>query len=144
MPVYHHPMPSPDPPRSPGDDFDAMGEAYAASAESSPYNALYDRPALLELAGDVRGLHVLDAGCAAGALSAVLAARGATVVGVDASGTMIELAQKRNLERASFVVADIAEPMPFLADDSFNLVAASLVLHYDHRCATPIPRYGRS
>jgi SAM-dependent methyltransferase len=124
-------------------DFDAMGEAYAASAESSPYNSLYDRPALLELAGDVRGLRVLDVGCAAGALSAVLAERGATVVGVDASATLIELAQKRRLERASFVVANIARPMPFLANESFHLVTASLVLHYVSDWEVPLSEFRR-
>ena len=143
MPIYHAPMSSLDPPPSPGDDFDAMGEAYAASAESSPYNALYDRPGLLELAGDVGGLRVLDAGCAAGALSAVLAAHGATVVGVDASATMIELAQKRRIEGASFVVADIAERMTFLADESFDLVTASLVLHYVSNWEVPLSEFSR-
>jgi len=64
---------------SAGDDYDRMGEAYLDHSEHSPTNALYDRPAILELAGDVRGKHVLDVGCAAGALSAALVEKGAAL-----------------------------------------------------------------
>ena len=113
-----------------GDDYDRMGEAYAAHAEASPYNALYDRPAILSLAGDVRGQRVLDVGCAAGALSAELAERGADVLGVDVSQTMVRLAERRMAGRARFHVADITQPLDFLASGSINLVAASLVMHY--------------
>jgi SAM-dependent methyltransferase len=136
MPTFKPPLPA-------GGDFDAMGAAYATSAESSPYNALYDRPAVLDLAGDVGGRRVLDAGCAAGALSAALAARGATVVGVDASREMIRLARERRLDAASFAVADLARPMPFLADESFDLVTASLVLHYLRDWDVPLAEFRR-
>lgn len=112
------------------DDYDRMGEAYAVHAEASPYNALYDRPAILALAGDVRGQRVLDAGCAAGALSAELVERGADVLGVDVSQAMVRLAERRLAGRARFRVADIARPLDFLATGSIDLVAASLVMHY--------------
>lgn len=143
MPIYHGPMSRLDPPASPGGDFDAMGEAYAASAESGPYNALYDRPALLDLAGDVAGVRALDAGCAAGALSAELAARGATVFGVDASPEMVRLARERHLNGASFAVADLAKPLEFLTDGSFDLIAASLVLHYVLDWTVPLSEFHR-
>jgi SAM-dependent methyltransferase len=113
-----------------GDLYDRMGEAYAAHADASPYNALYDRPAILALAGDVRGQRVLDVGCAAGALSAELAERGADVLGIDVSQTMLRLAERRMGARARFRVADIARPLDFLATSSIDLVAASLVMHY--------------
>lgn len=113
-----------------GDDYDRMGEAYAAHAESSPYNALYDRPAILALAGDVRGQRVLDVGCAAGALSSALVDRGAHVLGIDASQTMVRLAERRLADRARFRVADLARPLDFVASGSVDLVTASLVMHY--------------
>lgn len=113
-----------------GEDYDRMGEAYAEHAEASPYNALYDRPAILALGGDVRGQRVLDVGCAAGALSAALVQRGADVLGIDASRTMIQLAERRLGGRARFRVADIARPLDFLPTGSIDLVAASLVMHY--------------
>ncbi|HEX5271678.1 MAG TPA: methyltransferase domain-containing protein, partial [Gemmataceae bacterium] len=50
-------------------------------------------PVLWELAGDVRGLVVLDAGCGTGYLSAKLRDRGSHVTGVDFAGRMIEIAR---------------------------------------------------
>jgi hypothetical protein len=46
--------------------FDAFAEEYSRHAEVSPYNALYDRPAILAMLGDVRSQRVLDAGCGPG------------------------------------------------------------------------------
>lgn len=116
-----------------GSDYDRMGEAYAAHTEHSPWNALYDRPAILALAGDVGGQRVLDVGCAAGALSAALVDCGASLVGIDASPAMISLAERRLGNRARFRVADIREPLNFIATGSIDLVVASLVMHYlDH------------
>jgi SAM-dependent methyltransferase len=120
-----------------------MGEAYAAHAEASPYNALYDRPAILALAGDVHGQRVLDVGCAAGALSAALAERGADVLGIDVSPTMVRLAERRVAGRARFRVADIAQPLDFLATGSIDLVCASLVMHYLRDWALPLGEFRR-
>src|SRR5262250_2234932 len=44
---------------------------------------------------DLRGMRVLDAGCGTGALAAEAARRGARVVAVDLSPTLIELARQR-------------------------------------------------
>ncbi len=47
-------------------DYDSFAEAYAAENENSLVNAYYERPAMLALAGEVTGRHILDAGCGAG------------------------------------------------------------------------------
>src|SRR6185295_8169989 len=47
------------------------------------------------LLGDVRGRTVLDFGCGSGQNSLLLARRGARVVGVDISASLIELARRR-------------------------------------------------
>ena len=52
-------------------------------------------PVLWRLAGEVRGLRVIDAGCGTGYLTLKLAARGARVVGVDVSAEMIQIARRR-------------------------------------------------
>lgn len=108
--------------------YDTPGDSYARHSESNPWNEQYDRPAIHELTGEVSGLDVLDVGCAAGVLTAQLAARGARAVGVDASSVMVDIAQRRCPE-VPFQQADLAEPLRF-ADDSFDLVTASLVMHY--------------
>jgi SAM-dependent methyltransferase len=110
--------------------YDEIGEAYARFGATNPWNAQYDRPAIHALTGEVAGFDVLDVGCAAGVLSEQLLARGARVVGVDGSPVMLEFARDRCGDRAVFHLADLTLPMDFLADGSFDLVTASLVLHY--------------
>lgn len=118
---------SADPARA--NDYDSFVEAYSAENETSLYNAYYERPAMLELAGDVAGRRILDAGCGSGPLSAALRDRGAVVTGIDASARMLELARRRLDADADLRVADLASPLPF-ADGAFDDVVASLVLHY--------------
>ena len=90
------------------DDYAPMSEVYADDADRDPMKVAYDRPAMLAMAGDVRGLRVLDVGCATGALSAALVERGATVVGVDVDARFVARAQARLNGRATFHVADLA------------------------------------
>jgi SAM-dependent methyltransferase len=115
-------------PRRPN-DYDSFAEAYAASNESNLLNAYYERPAMLALAGDVAGRRILDAGCGAGPLFAALRDRGAIVTGIDKSAGMLELARRRLGDDADLQVAELGSPLPF-ADDTFDDVTASLVLHY--------------
>jgi SAM-dependent methyltransferase len=110
--------------------YDAMAREYAADVESNAYNALYERPGLIALLPSVAGLRVLDAGCGSGPMSAWLVEQGAEVVGFDASPEMVRLARERDLPNASFSVADLAEPLDFLAAGDFDVVVAGLVMHY--------------
>lgn len=110
--------------------YDAMAGAYAADNAESAYNAYYERPATLSLLGDVAGRRVLDAGCGAGPLTAWMVDHGAVVTAMDVSAAMVRLARDRVGDRATFVVADLHQPLSFAADASFDLVVASLVLHY--------------
>jgi SAM-dependent methyltransferase len=109
--------------------YDEFAAAYARDNETNAWNALYERPAVLSLLGDVAGLRVLDAGCGAGAHAAALVERRAVVTGVDASSAMVALAGERLPGRARFVRADLTDPLRFDAD-SFDAVLASLVMHY--------------
>jgi SAM-dependent methyltransferase len=115
-----------------------MANEYAAELESNPWNALYERPATIALLPPVEGRHVLDAGCGSGPLSDWLVRNGARVTGFDASPSMVKIAQERGLQTASFVVADLAEPLDFLADDTFDIVVAGLVLHYLRDWVAPL------
>ena len=72
-----------------------FAEAYTAENETSLLNAYYVRPAIVDLAGDVAGRRILDAGCGAGPVSVALRDRGAVVSGFDRSAKMVELARQR-------------------------------------------------
>ena len=115
---------------APAHPYDEFSDAYAAHAASNPYQALYDRPAILALAGSVAGKQVLDVGCAAGHLSSKLADAGARVIGVDLSQGLIDCARRAFGERVRFECADLREPLTFLGNSSIDVITASLVLHY--------------
>lgn len=126
----------------PENDYDAFAAAYDADNENNAWNAYYERPAILSLVGDVTGLRVLDAGCGGGAHAAALLDRGAILTGIDLSAGLLEIAQRRLEGRARLLVADLNEPMPF-HDGSFDLILASLVMHYLPDWACPLSEFAR-
>ncbi|MGK5627454.1 class I SAM-dependent methyltransferase [Streptomyces sp. URMC 123] len=110
-------------------DYDSFAEAYSAETECSLVNAYYARPAMLDLAGDVAGRRILDAGCGSGPLSAALRDRGAVVTGIDTSARMLSLAKRRLGDDADVHQVDLRDHLPF-DDGTFDVVVSSLVLHY--------------
>ncbi|MER6491439.1 class I SAM-dependent methyltransferase [Streptomyces griseorubiginosus] len=111
----------------------ALGDYFAGNATDGPYNAHTDRPAMLELAGDVTGLRVLDAGCGAGHYITELRARGAAeVVGVEGSARLLDHARDRVGDDPAVTLHhhDLEEPLAFLPDDSFDLGVVALVHHH--------------
>ncbi|OXM54189.1 class I SAM-dependent methyltransferase [Amycolatopsis alba] len=123
-------------------DYDSFAEAYAAENEASLINAYYTRPAILNLAGDVSGRRILDAGCGAGPITENLRDRGAIVTGFDSSAKMVELARKRLGDDADLRVADIGSPLPF-PDGAFDDVVVALVLHYLEDWSGPLAEIRR-
>jgi SAM-dependent methyltransferase len=124
------------------DHYDTFAESYARENETSLFNAYYERPAVLELAGDVAGRNILDAGCAAGALTAELRDRGARITAFDSSQAMVALAQERLGPDARVLQADLAEPLPFETGE-FDDVTVSLVLHYLEDWSGPLAELHR-
>ncbi|MFN8077512.1 MAG: class I SAM-dependent methyltransferase [Kineosporiaceae bacterium] len=123
--------------------YDRFAEDFERHAERSAYNAHYDRPAVLDLLGDVTGLHVLDAGCGPGLYAQQLLSSGATVTGCDASPRMIDLARARLAEgvaggRAQLRVHDLHQPLTWLADHSVDAAVLALVLHHLDDRVTPL------
>lgn len=87
---------------------------------------------LSQLPADLTGMRVLDAGCGTGAMSVELALRGAKVVGVDISPSLIEIAQKR-------CPAHVAGQIEFRAGDMLapelgrfdHVMAMDSMIYYD-------------
>jgi len=123
-------------------DYDSFAAAYDADNENNAWNACYERPAILSMVGDVAGLRVLDAGCGGGAHSVVLAERGAILTGVDLSAGLLDIARHRLAGRARLLVADLNEPLPF-EDGAFDLIVASLVMHYLADWSRPLSEFNR-
>jgi len=119
-----------------------LARAYASKTAGNFWNARYERPAIRALAGDVAGLDVLDAGCAAGENAAWLLEAGARVTALDASPAMIELTRSRTNGRANAIVADLAAPLP-LENASFDLVLSSLTMHYLESWHEPLAEFRR-
>ncbi len=83
-------------------------------------------PVLWDFAGDVSGLRVLDAGCGTGYLSRKLRERGATVIGVDFSERMIDIAREKAPEMDFRV--DSCSELRTIEDASLDMVVANYVL----------------
>jgi magnesium-protoporphyrin O-methyltransferase len=87
------------------------------------------------LPDDLYGARILDAGCGTGALSVEVACRGANVVAIDLSRTLVGLAQERlprtlDNGRINFHVGDMLDP----ALGSFDyVVAMDSLIHYRPR-----------
>ena len=104
---------------------------------TGPTTPLYDRPAMLALAGDVSGRTVLDAACGPGLYVEQLVRRGAKVIGFDQSPALVELARQRVGSAADLRVHDLTQPLSWVADASIHLVVCALALHYvDDRVTT--------
>ncbi|HVG46157.1 MAG TPA: class I SAM-dependent methyltransferase, partial [Longimicrobium sp.] len=125
-------------------------DRYAETIDQAPYNALYERPAMLAALPEVEGRRILEAGCGAGWYTEQLLARGARVSAVDASAAMVEHTRRRVATlgaeargRAKVRVADLRERLHFAADGSFDGVVSALVLHYLRDWSTALAEFRR-
>jgi 2-polyprenyl-3-methyl-5-hydroxy-6-metoxy-1,4-benzoquinol methylase len=86
-------------------------------------------PRLVEIAGSVDGLTVLDAGCGEGILSRSLAGTATQLVGIDVVPQFIDYARQRDLtQRIAYEVHDLSNPLPYYTN-AFDLIVSNLVLN---------------
>jgi len=109
-------------------------ETQIARYMSPPIDSAYPLEYAYALLGDIRGKTVLDLGCGSGENSLLLARRGADVVGVDISESLLALARKRLVVNGCadasvrFVPASAHRlPMP---DASVDVVLGIAILHH--------------
>ena len=121
------------------ESWDRLADGWAEWVQSNQGRVHVLDPAHLSLAGDVTGLHVLDAGCGEGRFARMLAERGARVTGVDLSPRMIEIASTHEAEHRlgiEYHIADMADLHAFQSG-SFDLAVAYVSL-------VDVPSYQRA
>lgn len=92
------------------------------------------------LPDDLRGRRVLDAGCGTGALAMEAARRGAEVVAIDLSPTLVDLARDRTQAERALVHASTGGRIDFHAGDMLDpafgefdhVVCMDSIIHYGH------------
>lgn len=110
--------------------YEKIADQYAAVVDTKPQNAFYERPAMLSLLPPLAGLDVLDVGCGSGWYTEHLLQQGAAVTAFDVTPRFVELTRARVGSRARVLEADLAQPLDFAGDASFDLIVCPLVLHY--------------
>lgn len=110
--------------------YESLADSFNEQIDYKPHNAFYDRPNTLQLIGNVEGKRILDAACGPGKYAEIFISEGATVTGFDISPRMVELAKKRNKGAGHFFVHDLADTLPELEDQSFDIIVCALAMHY--------------
>ena len=130
------------------DSYEKMAVDYSEYVDNKPWNADYERPAILKLVGKVEGETILDAGCAAGWYTKKFIDMGADkVVGLDFSPQMIKFCNIRlkddPKEKYEFHCHDLNKKLDYLKDKRFNKVVSSLTLHYLEDWKIPLKEFNR-
>jgi SAM-dependent methyltransferase len=94
------------------------------------YRVGLNNPAAFRLIGDMKGRRVLDLACGEGYNTRILAAKGATVIGVDFSEKMIEAARQEETRLRQGVRYCVLEAtnLETLSSRSFDLVTCFMAL----------------
>ena len=129
------------------DGYDRWASTY--EGEPNPLIRLEER-LTLALVGEVQGQRVLDLGCGTGRYCALLAKRGATVVGVDPSWGMLEQARQKIDPACHFDLYHGTLAEAGFPDEQFDLVVSALTLSHLpvleptlRECARVLKRGGR-
>src|SRR3978361_14112 len=80
--------------------------------------------AVAELLGDISGSKGLDLGCGEGRLTQELVEKGASVVGIDASASMIDSAREKGLD------AHVLNALEMTYVEEFDSVFTNATLHW--------------
>ena len=113
-----------------GDCYEGNAGKYAETVDARPWNAYFERPAVLSLLPPLADATVLDAGCGSGWYAEHLIHHGAIVTAFDFNVEFVDLTHLRVGDRARVLQADLAEPLNFARNEEYDLVVCPLVMHY--------------
>ena len=113
-------------------EYDDIAAEYAASKQL-PFRSIVEAPTLFDLAGDVRGLAVLDLPCGEGIYARAFARRGAgSVLGIDLSSAMVERARAIEREERLGLSYQVGDAADLGTVGAFDLVVACYLFNYAH------------
>ena len=110
--------------------WNAIAESWVSHADINDYRNFFLMPRMLEMLGDVSGKHILDLGCGEGGYARELKRRGADIIGVDGSETLVRIARERAAAEGlsiSFISAN-ANELKEITGSSCDLVLAAMSL----------------
>ena len=115
-----------------GASYDTIASKYAASVDTKPWNAFYERPAVVSLLPPLANANVLDVGCGGGILSESMAALGADVTGIDLAGKPLQVARLHALETGARLryVESSAEAMLEAEPAAYDVVTCLEMLEH--------------
>ena len=113
-----------------GASYEGKALKYARKVDTSPWNAHYERPAVVSLLPDLKGSKILDVGCGSGWYAEYLLGQGAAVTAFDLNPDFVALTRSRVGKHAQVLQANLARPLDFALDGEFDVVLCPLVLHY--------------
>ena len=112
------------------EQWEANAKAFTAliNNKGTPHHREILNPCIERVMGNVAGKRLLDAGCGEGYLARHYARRGAQVVGVDFSSSLIDICKKMSKDlEIKFHVGDICD-LNFIHNAQFHLILCNLVL----------------
>jgi SAM-dependent methyltransferase len=110
--------------------YEPIARIYAETVDTKPWNAYYERPAVVSLLPPLANTRVLDVGCGSGWYAEYLVEQGAVVTAFDLNAEFVALTQTRVGPRAQVLQADLAQALDFAHAEEFDLVICPLVMHY--------------
>ena len=93
------------------------------------YNNCIEEPLMLKLIGDAGGKDILDIGCGTGELSSRLAQTADSVLGVDISQRMLDIAKEKNTS-ANILYEKLSMENIGSLGKKFDMAVSSLAFHY--------------